>query len=201
MNGDTTSDVRELIERLRAGDDLARRALLDRIHHRLRRIAATVSRKEFPRLRAQHDLESIVDEAWAQLMMALQTTHPATAEDFYKLVFRKVRHVLLDMARRQSRHDHHRRQMPIDPGGSEDAREFDVPDTTNEPFRLAVWTELHREVEKLPDAQRLVFDCHYLAGFSQAETARLLDMHPKEVSRLWLAAVGRLAQWLEDCRI
>jgi RNA polymerase sigma factor (sigma-70 family) len=201
MSGDTTSDVRELIERLRAGDDLARRALLDRIHHRLRQIAATVSRKEFPRLRAQHDLESIVDEAWAQLMMALQTTQPATAEGFYNLVFLKVRHVLLDMARRQARHERLREKLPFDPVDSEDAKLRDVPDTTHEPSRLAIWTELHGEVEKLPDTQKLVFDCHYLAGFSQAETARLLDMHPKEVSRLWLAAVGRLAQWLEDCRI
>ena len=102
MNGDTTSDVRDLIERLCAGDDSARRALLDRIHDRLRRIAAAVSRKEFPRLRDQHELESVVDEAWAQLMTALQTTQPATPEGFYDLVFRKVRHVLYDMARRQA---------------------------------------------------------------------------------------------------
>jgi len=201
MSGDTTSDVRHLIERLRAGDDSARQALLDRIHHRLRRIAATVSRKEFPRLRSQHELESVVDETWAQLMTALQTTHPATPEGFYDLVFRKVRHVLLDMARRQGRHDNHRQRVPLDPGGSADAGLCDIPDTTHEPSRLAVWTELHREVEKLPDTQRRVFDCHYLAGFSQAETARLLDMHPKEVSRLWLAAAGRLADWLGECRI
>ena len=201
MSGDTTSDVRDLIERLRAGDDLARQALLERIHHRLRRIAAAVSRKDFPRLRAQHDLESVVDEAWAQLMTALRTTQPETPAAFYNLVFRKVRHVLLDMARRQGRHDHFGQQMPLNAEESEDAGLCDVPDTTHEPSKLAVWTELHREVEKLPDSQRLVFDCHYLAGFSQAETARLLDMHPKEVSRLWLAAAGRLAEWLGECRI
>lgn len=77
----------------------------------------------------------------------------------------------------------------------------DVPDTTHEPSRLAVWTELHREIEKLPETQRLVFNSYYLADFSQAETARLLDLHPKEVSRLWLAAAGRLAEWLGECRI
>jgi hypothetical protein len=50
MNGETTADVHRLIERLRAGDDSARNALLDRVHHRLRRIAAALFRKEFPRL-------------------------------------------------------------------------------------------------------------------------------------------------------
>ncbi len=201
MNGDTTSDVRDLIERLRAGDDSARRALLDRIYHRLSRIAAAVFRKEFARLRDQHELESVVDEAWAQLMTALQTTQPATPAGFYDLVFRKVRHVLFDMARRQRRHDRHRQQIPFDSDWSEEAGLPDFPDTTHEPSRLAVWTELHCEIEKLPDAQRRVFDCYYLADFSQAETARLLDIHPKEVSRLWLAAAGRLADWLGECRL
>jgi RNA polymerase sigma-70 factor (ECF subfamily) len=201
MNGETTSDVRDLIERLRAGDDSARQALLERVHHRLRRIAAAALRKEFPRLRAQHDLDSVVDEAWVQLMKALETTRPATVEGFFSLVFLKVNHVLLDMARRQGRHDHRREPRAADPGSSEDAGLGDVPDTTHEPARLAVWTELHREVEKLPETQRLVFNLYYLADFSQAETARLLDLHPKEVSRLWLAAAGRLAEWLGEYRI
>jgi RNA polymerase sigma factor (sigma-70 family) len=200
MGGDTTTDVRDLIERLRAGDDSAREALLERIHHRLRQIAATVFRREFPRLRAQHELDSVVDEAWAQLMTALKTTRPDTPEGFYNLIFLKVRHVLLDMARRQARHDDHRQGMRNEPGGSGEPGLSDVPDTTDEPSRLAVWTELHREVEKLPDDQRLVFDCHYLADLSQAETARLLGMHPKQVSRLWLAAAGRLAEWLGERR-
>jgi DNA-directed RNA polymerase specialized sigma24 family protein len=47
----------------------------------------------------------------------------------------------------------------------------------------------------------LVFNLYYLADFSQAETARLLDLHPKEVSRLWLSAAGRLAEWLGECGI
>jgi hypothetical protein len=110
MNGETTSDVRDLIERLRAGDDSARQALPDRVHHRLRRIAAAALHKEFPGLRAQHDLDSVV-EAWVQLMKALETTRPATVEGFFSLVFLKVHHVLLDMARRQGRHDH--RRQPI----------------------------------------------------------------------------------------
>ena len=43
----------------------------------------------------------------------------------------------------------------------------------------------------------MVFDLPYFAEFSQAEIANLLDLHPKQVSRLWLAATGRLAQWLD----
>ncbi|HEY1418683.1 MAG TPA: ECF-type sigma factor, partial [Myxococcaceae bacterium] len=101
MSGGTDADVRDLIEQLRLGDESARRKLLDRVHHRLRRIAASVFQREFPRLRQGHDLDSVVDESWARLLRALETSPPMTVEDVYRQLFRTVRHVLLDIARRQ----------------------------------------------------------------------------------------------------
>ena len=70
-------------------------------------------------------------------------------------------------------------------------------DAGDDPARLAFWTEFHQEVAGLPEAERAVFDFHYYAEFPQAEIAQLLGLHPKQVSRLWLAAAGRLAQWLD----
>ena len=197
MSGDTTADLRDLVERLRNGDDSARRLLLDRAYHRLRRIAAAMFQEDFPRLRAQHDLDSVVDEAWARLLKALEGEPPLTVEQFYGLVFDKVRHVLLDMARTQTRHEQRRAQGPHEPSGSGRGTELELEDDSHEPSRLAIWTEFHREVEKLPRDERLVFDLHYLGEFTQAEVAQLLSFHPKRVSRLWLLATGRLAQWLD----
>jgi RNA polymerase sigma factor (sigma-70 family) len=200
MNGDTTADLRDLVERLRSGDDSARRQLLDRVYHRLRRIAASMFHKDFPRLRAQHDVESVVDEAWARLMKAIETRPPESVEHFYALVFQNVRHVLLDMVRNQARNEQRVQQCHDSNGspGSDLSRERG--DDTHDPSRLAIWTEFHQEVEKLPAEERLVFDLHYLGEFNQVEVARLLDMHPKRVSRLWLAATGRLAHWLDGFR-
>jgi RNA polymerase sigma factor (sigma-70 family) len=197
MGGETTTDLQNLIERLRSGDQSARRALLDRVYHRLRRIAALVLREDFARLRPHHELDSIVDEAWAQLMKALESTAPATAHEFYQLVYRKVRHVLLDLARREGRHEARRHDDLARPDGSGAAVPFDREDTTHDPSRLAFWTEFHQEVEKLPENERLVFDFHYFAEFPQAEIAQLLDLHPKQVSRLWIAATFRLARRLD----
>ena len=132
-----------------------------------------------------------------RLMKALADIRPESAQDFYNLMFHKVRQVLLDMARVQSRDDARWRRGSPDQSKSDAASLLDVGDTTHEPSRLAIWSEFHREVEGLPDNQRLVFDLHYLAEFSQSEIARLLDLHPKQVSRLWLAATGSLAQWLD----
>jgi len=195
--GDTTADVGDLIERLRQGDDSARRALLERVYHRLRRIAAATLQKNFPRLVDRHEVDSVVDETWAQLMKALESTRPETPEGFYRLVFRKVRHVLLDMARRQGRDDA-RRQEPVpnsDRSGSTDP--IEISDTTYEPSRLAFWTEIHREVGRLPRDQRSVFRFHYFGDIPQSDIARLLNLPPKQVSRLWLAATVRLAQRLD----
>ncbi len=196
MSDDTTVNLGDLIERLHQGDDSARRALLDRVYIRLRRIAAATMHG-FPRLRDRHDLDSVVDETWAQLMKALESTRPATPEAFYRLVFRKVRHVLLDMARRQRREDARRQEEPPHPSGSDFRSPFDIGETTYEPSRLAFWTEIHREVGRLPGDQRSVFRFHYFAEIPQSEIARLLDLSPRKVSRLWLAATMRLAHRLE----
>ncbi len=195
MSGHTTTDVGELIERLRAGDPSARRALLERIQHRLRRIAAAMMRR-FPTVSGRHDVNSVVGNAWMRLMKALETVRPETPDRFYRLVFRKVRHVLLDMARRQAREDRLTPARSPRPDASDSRLPYDVADTTLEPSRLAFWTEIHREVGRLPEDQRAVFRFHYFAEIPQSEIARLLDLHPREVSRLWVKATMRLARRL-----
>jgi RNA polymerase sigma factor (sigma-70 family) len=195
MPGDTSSDLQDLIDRLRRGDDSARGELLARAYERLRRIASAMFHRDFPGLRHRHELESVVDETWARLMRALESTQPPTVEDFLRLVAHKVRQVLLDMAGQQHRQDVRA------PNGhfqqSEPAARFEPADTTFDPSRLALLSEFHRQVENLPSDQKAVFDLHYYTGFPQAEIARVLGMHPRKVSYLWVAATEQLADWLE----
>jgi RNA polymerase sigma factor (sigma-70 family) len=195
MTGDTTEDLQGLIDRLVRGDDAARAQLLARAYHRLSRIASAMFHRDFPGLRDRHDLESVVDESWARLMRALESARPPTVEDFLRLVAHKVRQVLLDMAGQQKRRDERIRgalaRERAQPAGVEPA------DDSLEPGRLALLTEFHRQVENLPGDQRRVFDLHYYTDLPQAEIARLLGMHPRKVSYLWVAATERLAEWLE----
>jgi RNA polymerase sigma-70 factor (ECF subfamily) len=194
---DTTTDLQLLIDRLRRGDDVARRELLKRAHDRLLRIAARVFREDFPALHGRHDLESVVSEVWMRLAGALEMTRPETVEGFFGLVFLKVRQVLLDMAQSQRRLDARQAQTPPDGAGSDALADLDLPDTTYDPPRLALLTEFHQQIEKLPDDQRRVFELHYYGDFSQADIAQMLGVHKKQVSRLWLAATGKLAAWLD----
>jgi hypothetical protein len=105
MSDETSIDLQLLIDRLRRGDESARRELLLRAHDRLQRIAASIFREDFPALHGRHDLESVVSEVWMRLSGALEKTRPETVEGFFGLVFLKVRQVLLDMAQGQRRVD------------------------------------------------------------------------------------------------
>jgi RNA polymerase sigma factor (sigma-70 family) len=193
VTDDSSADLQNLVERLRLGDDTARRQLLERAYNRLLKIAATIFKQDFARLGGRHDVESVVSEVWIRLVGALQTVHPETVDGFFGLVFKKVREVLLDMA---GKDDALGRLVSLDVPDQSSRPAVDPPDTTHEPTRLAALTEFHRQVEVLPDDERSVFELLYYGDFSQAEIAHIREMHPKQVSRLWLAATGRLARWL-----
>jgi RNA polymerase sigma factor (sigma-70 family) len=193
----TSADLQDLIERLRGGDMEARRELLQRAYNRLLRIAAAVFHEDFPTLRDRHDLESVVSEVWMRLVGALEATQPQTVEGFFGLVFHKVRQVLLDMAGRQRRDDARRCARTVGADDSDAVAAIDWVDTTHDPERLAALTELHDQIEKLPPDERRVFDLHYYGDFSQVEISQMLHLNRKQVSRLWLAATGRLAKWLD----
>jgi RNA polymerase sigma factor (sigma-70 family) len=197
VTGNTSAELQVLIDRLRRGDDSARRELLQRAHDRLLKIASTLFHEDFPGLHGRHDLESVVSEVWIRLLGALEATQPQTVEGFFGLVFTKSRHVLLDMASRQRRHAAHPPGGTHEPGQSRNPAALDCPDTTDEPGKLALLTEFHERVKMLPDEERTVFELRYYGGFSQAEIAVMLERQPKQISRQWLAATGRLAQWVK----
>jgi RNA polymerase sigma factor (sigma-70 family) len=198
MSAGTTTDIQSLLDRLRRGDISARRELLDRAHHRLVRIASALFLRDFHGLQGRHDLESVVDQAWIDLMSALESTQPETVEAFFGLVFTKVRQALLRIARRERRHDARRLDGLLDVDEPEALGAFDRGDSTSEPGRLAILSELHQQIESLPDPEKTVFGLHYYVGLTQVEAAQVMGLAPKQVSRLWLQATKRLAKWLKD---
>src|SRR5262249_14276484 len=66
-------------------------------------------------------------------------------------------------------------------------------DPEGEASDLVLWSEFHETVEQLPPNEREVVDLHFYQGFTQAETAQLLGLHDKAVSRLCRRALGRMA--------
>jgi RNA polymerase sigma factor (sigma-70 family) len=192
MAADATVELQNLIDRLRQGDPGACRDLLERAHRRLRKLAGRILSGSFPALRGRHDLDSIVDETWLRLVQALEKVEPPTVADFFRLAAHKIRQVLLDLVTRERRRLVHEAAL-AGPASSTDNAATEPSDRSLDPARLALWTELHGMVTRLPEPERIVFEMHYYVGLSQAEIARVLGLHPRKVSYLWVAATEKLA--------
>jgi len=199
VSHDTNTSLQGLIERLQQGDDSARRPLLERAYARMRRLAGAMLHRSFPELAARHELDSIVNETWLRLLQALETTHPPTVADFFRFAAHKTRQVLLDMVERQGKLQ--QREITGLDGRCDDSHSipaYDSPNATYDPARLALWTEFHQKVATLSEEERSVFDLHYYLDLPQSEIAKLLNLHPRKVSYLWVAATEKLAEGLAN---
>jgi len=195
MDQHSTSQLQTLLDRLRQGDRQARREFLEQVCERLRRLAAKILSGSFPNLQARHEVDSVVHETWLRLMQALDKTDPPTVADFFRLAAHKIRQVLLDMAAKQKRVDQRETFLGLaDSQATSPAHNGGEPaNQTYDGAKLALWTELHNKVGRLAEAERTVFEMHYYLGLPQAEIAKVLDLHPRKVSYLWIAATEELA--------
>jgi RNA polymerase sigma factor (sigma-70 family) len=194
MDQDNTIQLQTLLDHLRQGDRNARREFLERVCARLRRLAAKILSGSFPNLQARHDVDSVVHETWLRLMQAIDKADPPTVADFFRLAAHKIRQVLLDMVDRQRRNE--QRETFLSRGDSLGPNQSALADQTYDGARLALWTEFHNKVSRLEEPERTVFEMHYYLGLPQAEIARVLDLHPRKVSYLWVAATEKLASEL-----
>src|SRR5262249_34858151 len=158
---DSSTQLQLLIDRIRDGDDAARRELMDRAYRRLRNLAAAMLQRHFPDLAARHDAESVLHDTWLRLLPALEP-HPPTVADFFRLAAHKVRQGLLDLAERARRRDARER------AGDGSAGPAEPGDWSGHPGRLAAWTEFHEQAARLPESLRGVFELHYYLDLTQA---------------------------------
>jgi len=63
-----------------------------------------------------------------------------------------------------------------------------LAESTNEPARLATWTEFHERVEGLPDEDRALFDLLWYQGLTQAEAGDILGVSERTVNTRWVKA-------------
>jgi DNA-directed RNA polymerase specialized sigma24 family protein len=84
------------------------------------------------------------------------------------------------------------------------ARRHDVDSVVHEAWVRLLQTLVRAEPPTVADFFRLaahkirqVFEMHYYLGLSQAEIARVLEVHPRKVSYLWIAATEKLGDGLD----
>ena len=194
-----TVQVQGWLDRLQAGDESARKELLNCACERLTRLTRKML-KGYPRLKRWEQTDDVLQNAAVRLYRALGQVKPASAADFFRLAALNIRRELLDLAKHyygpQGRGARHatvdRRQQ--DASGTPAAHE--PPDAGGGPDRLAAWTEFHQQIERLPDEEREIFDLLWYQGLSQAEAAALLNVSERTVKRRWQSARLKLHEAL-----
>jgi RNA polymerase sigma factor (sigma-70 family) len=194
MAEDSSVELQALLNRLRQGDREARQLLLERACERLRRLAGRMLHGSFPELARRHEVDSVVHETWVRLVQALDKTEPPTVADFFRLAAHKFRQVLLDMAQSERRRG---QREVLGLSGTDSKGPAPSAARTFDPARLALWTEFHEKVATLGDQERAVFEMHYYLELPQAEIAQVLELHPRKVSYLWIAATEKLGEELD----
>ncbi len=196
-DGGHTAVLGQWLDRLRAGDESARPEILN---HACRRLEALTRRmlRHYPRLRRWEQTGDVLQNAALRLHRALATVRPQSPGQFYGLAATQIRRELIDLARHhfapQGAAAHH----DTDGAGQADGPVARHVDPGGEPATLAEWTDFHEAVQRLPDAERAVFDLLWYEGLTQAAAAEVLAVTERTVKNRWRRAKLELFRVLGD---
>jgi RNA polymerase sigma factor (sigma-70 family) len=191
LAGQTT----DWIELMRAGDQNARRQLVEHCCERLRGLARKMLCR-FPDVRRWEETDDVFVEAVTKLYGALETVQPESAKHFYNLAATQIRRVLIDLSRHYcgpkgigSHHDTEtwKRKDDTPP-------RYDRADVSREPVNLMEWTEFHEQVEALPLEEREVFNLLWYQQLSHEQAAQVLGLTTRTIRRRWRDARYRLCK-------
>lgn len=181
----------ELIEsqlaRLLAGESDAVNRLLDHAALRLQHLTRKML-SGFGAVRRHEQTDDVLQNALLRLTRALKETVPEDARHFFRLAALQIRRELIDLSRRYNG----RGALSLDAGSDDDRSGLGDQQTpaehTNDPRRVAEWTEFHRLVQELPDKEREVIDLLLYNGLSQQEAAETMQVDVRSIKRYWQRA-------------
>jgi RNA polymerase sigma-70 factor (ECF subfamily) len=173
-------ELRQVLARIREGDEDAARELLRRYEAKVR----LVVRRQLPRLlRSRFDSQDFVQSVWGSFFRRMRT-HPTDLEDTTSLVavlVQAAKHKVIDEFRRASAP---KRDMRREESIWDGARPRDLVDHADAPIELAQASEaLGRLRELLPEDRRTVLDLK-AAGLSTHEIAGRVGLSERTVRRV-----------------
>lgn len=192
--------LQELLDRLRGGDGAAAEPLFRMAYNQL---AAIVRRKkvEFPGLDRWESTGDILQETALRLHTTVIKNPPANSLIFFGLAARITRCVLIDRLRHlygPEGHGANHATQGHDPVGEEPRLLNEGCDQTYDPAPLAELTELHRQIEALPDEERQVVDLVVYQDLTLLQAAKLMACSERTAKRRWASARLRLADKLKE---
>lgn len=196
MNEAEFVDIDAAINRLKAGDESARRELIQLSYDRLRKLARKML-KSFPVVKRWEETDDVFQRSTLRLWKSLEHVQPTDSRHFFNLAATQVRRELIELARS------FRGPLGLDQNQESVASEavnqqvqHGVQDETYDVTRLASWSAFHEKVVELPDDEQEVFALIWYQGLAQRDVATLLGASQKTISRRWLAASCQIAELL-----
>lgn len=186
-----TQQLEGWIERLKTGDESARDQLLNCAYERMVRLTRKMLRS-YPRLQRWEETSDVMQNAALRLYRSLAEVHPAGVIEFLRLAALNIRRELLDLAKHyygpEGQGANHATQEHNRDSSAGNWMERNAEQESDDPSRLAAWTEFHHQVEELPSEEREIFDLLWYQGLTQAEAASLLNISERTVKRRWQSA-------------
>jgi RNA polymerase sigma-70 factor (ECF subfamily) len=194
IHGQTTQLIQGCIDRLRGGDESARKDLIEFVAGRVEWLARIMA-GDFPRVKRWLASEDVSQAALLRLHRTLQGMTPDSVPGFLELVSFEIRRELLDLARRYHNWVGESRvqKRPPDRDSGTGREEYDPPDPVNEsPSELMIWEEFHKQMQALPTEERVVAELVYYHELKPLEISCLLEIPEYTVDYRWKKARLRL---------
>jgi RNA polymerase sigma-70 factor (ECF subfamily) len=94
--------------------------------------------------------------------------------------------------------NHFTQRRPAAADASVQPQLYDRAEVSQDPRRMQEWADFHVAVQELPQRERDVVDLLWYHEMNQEEAAKLLDVSPRHVKRLWRSAKLLLHQRLHE---
>jgi RNA polymerase sigma-70 factor (ECF subfamily) len=195
-----SAEIQQWLDRLRAGDDSARAQLVACARQHMERLTRKMLRS-WERVHRWEQTPDVLQNASVRMYRALAECRPASAVEFFRLAATSIRRELQDLARHyygpQGDGANHATPNVRTHGVSvEESATWQFSEADENPADLAIWTEFHAGVARLPDEERAAFDLLWYQELPQAEAAELLGISERTLKRRWAAARLHLSQLL-----
>lgn len=190
MLNSSTVHIQAALDKFLAGDEAAKKELVNRAGERLMILARKLLRGFSG---GPDETAAVVSEAYLKLHDALDEVRPTTVRQFFGLASLQMRRVLIDMVRAS------RRRGGVENEGS---GQFNPPDGSADGGDWAALViDLYDAIDTLDVELKEVVMLHYFQGLAQAEVAAVLDVSEDTVKRRWakakIALAGKLAAFGE----
>lgn len=206
----STTQIREWVERCRAGDPAARDELLT---HTRGRLVAIVRKCRRERFAAHHDdlaTDDVLQDLCVRLLERWDGFNPPPADDpavdparaFFAFAARAIRDVLCDAVRRRVGRGKQPRPRAASlnemAGAGDEGGAFEPGQDTYDPEQIAQWAEVHAFINQLPRPLREVADLHWYHDLTHAEVGNTLGIAEITARTRWAQVRHHISQKFPD---